>query len=147
MGRMFMKPKNQVFLSGEKDGGTRFTFQTKFDGGFGNWRMDRFPITFTNWHLVHLEYNADSDTNNAAFWVNGNSEPVRETFTPSGTYLGDSGNGFSIGNDPTTSRTWDGKMDEYRIYDGMLSDDWISTEYNNQNNPTSFYTIGTQEMQ
>jgi len=54
---------------------------------------------------------------------------------------------LSIGNSPTTTRTWDGKIDEFRIYNGMLSAGWISTEYNNQNDPASFYTVGTQEMQ
>jgi hypothetical protein len=147
LGRIFMKPINQEYAAGEKAGATRFILQTKFDGGFGSWRMVNYPITFGNWHLVHLEYNADSAANDAAFWVNGNSEPVTERRTPSGTYLGDSVNSLSIGNTHTTSRTWDGKIDEFRIYDGVLSAGWISTEYNNQNDPASFYTVGTQEMQ
>jgi len=37
-------------------------------------------------------------------------------------------------------------MDEFRMYDGTLSTAWLSTEYNNQNNPATFYTVGTQEM-
>ena len=64
-----------------------------------------------------------------------------------GTYMGDASNNLNIGNVDDTSRTWDGKIDEFRIYDGILSSGWISTEYNNQNNPAMFYTVGTQEIQ
>jgi len=146
LGRIFMKPKNQEYVAGENAGATRFILQTKFDGGFGTWRMVNYPITFGNWHLVHQTYNSDSAANDAAFWVNGNSEPVTERHTPSGTYLGDSNNDLVIGNTANTARTWDGKIDEFRIYDGILSSGWITTEYNNQNDPASFYTVGTQEI-
>lgn len=37
-----------------------------------------------------------------------------------------------------------GKMDELRIYSGaLLSADWITTEYNNQNSPSTFYTASS----
>lgn len=38
---------------------------------------------------------------------------------------------------------FDGIMDEVRILNTQLSAAWIETEYNNQNDPGSFYTIGT----
>ena len=109
--------------------------------------MNGLPITFNNWHLVHQTYNSDSVANDAAFWVDGNSQPSIEISTPSGTYLGNSNKNLNIGNAGSTTRTWDGKIDEFRIYDGILSSGWIATEYNNQNNPNAFYTVGIQEIQ
>jgi hypothetical protein len=35
-------------------------------------------------------------------------------------------------------------LDEIRIVNSPLSAEWISTEYHNQNNPTSFYNIGPE---
>jgi subtilisin family serine protease len=147
IGRVFHKYVNMDYTAGENAGATRLAFQTQFTGGFGVWRMSSFPITYNNWHLVHQTYNSNSAANDAAFWVNGNSEPVTEPNTPSGTYLGDASNNLNIGNTDNTARTWDGKIDEFRIYDGTLSAGWISTEYNNQNNPSSFYTVGVEEIQ
>jgi len=37
---------------------------------------------------------------------------------------------------------YNGKMDELRVYSGaLLSTDWITTEYNNQNSPSTFYSV------
>jgi hypothetical protein len=40
---------------------------------------------------------------------------------------------------------YDGIFDEIRARDTVLSADWISTEYNNQNSPSTFYTVGSEE--
>jgi len=40
---------------------------------------------------------------------------------------------------------WNGTMDEVRARQSALSADWISAEYTNQNTPTTFYTIGSQQ--
>jgi FlaG/FlaF family flagellin (archaellin) len=40
---------------------------------------------------------------------------------------------------------FDGKIDEVRISNTVRSSDWVITEYNNQNNPSSFYTLGIEE--
>ena len=42
--------------------------------------------------------------------------------------------------------TFRGIMDEVKISRIIRSDDWILTEYNTQNNPSSFHTIGMQEI-
>ena len=39
---------------------------------------------------------------------------------------------------------YDGMYDEIRFTTDILSADWIATEYNNQNSPASFYTIGDE---
>jgi hypothetical protein len=40
---------------------------------------------------------------------------------------------------------WDGWIDEVRISKINQSQQWISTEYNNQNDPYSFVSIGPEE--
>lgn len=41
----------------------------------------------------------------------------------------------------TALEFWDGIQDNNRIYAGTLSDDWETTEYNNQNSPSTFLTM------
>ncbi len=56
--------------------------------------------------------------------------------------------GIDIGNNPgntsETSTSWDGKIDEVRISSVARSTDWLKTEYNNQSDPASFYTLGEE---
>jgi hypothetical protein len=40
---------------------------------------------------------------------------------------------------------FDGIIDELRIINTVMSDGWISTEYNNQNSPSTFASAGTPE--
>ncbi|MDW3196606.1 MAG: DUF2341 domain-containing protein [Cytophagales bacterium] len=43
-----------------------------------------------------------------------------------------------------TNNRFNGQMDEVRIYNGLLSAARIATEYNNYNNPSSFYSVGVE---
>jgi hypothetical protein len=46
----------------------------------------------------------------------------------------------------TYSYPWSGMLDEIRISNVARSADWIATEYNNQNDTISFYTLGAEEI-
>jgi hypothetical protein len=41
---------------------------------------------------------------------------------------------------------FDGDIDETRVSNIVRSPQWITTEYNNQNNPSTFYTIASEEQ-
>ncbi len=50
-----------------------------------------------------------------------------------------------IGQDPLTAgRFWNGKIDEFRVGLVARSANWITTEYNNQNAPGTFQTLGAE---
>ncbi|MCK5137188.1 MAG: DUF2341 domain-containing protein, partial [Bacteroidales bacterium] len=56
----------------------------------------------------------------------------------------------AIGNQPASAfgdgeRPFDGRIDEVRIASTSRSGDWLTTEYNNQNSPGTFYSLGTQQ--
>ncbi len=38
-----------------------------------------------------------------------------------------------------------GVLDELRTYKGTLSAGWVATEYNNQNSPSTFYSVGSEQ--
>ena len=44
-----------------------------------------------------------------------------------------------------SSGWWEGSEDEVRVSNIARSAQWISTEYNNQNSPASFYSLGIEE--
>ncbi|MDO5969003.1 LamG-like jellyroll fold domain-containing protein, partial [Flavivirga aquimarina] len=89
------------------------------------------------WNYAVIKLNA-SGTGMTAF-LNGNfSSEITVVALPDGLaqnlYLGARSNG---------SLLLDGIIDELRISNIARSDDWISTEYNNQNSPSTFATSGT----
>jgi len=45
----------------------------------------------------------------------------------------------------TNCELFDGKIDEVRFSNAVRSSGWILTEYNNQSNPATFYTVGSEE--
>jgi len=49
------------------------------------------------------------------------------------------------GNTGAPAYTFDGLIDEVRVSAIPRSQAWIQTEYNNQNSPSTFYTIGSEE--
>ena len=74
-------------------------------------------------------------------FVNGVSErPFKKTGI-----LGIASDDLVIGKEPFLSDYYfDGRFDELRISDKVRSDGWMRTEYNNQVDPSAFYSVGSQ---
>lgn len=49
--------------------------------------------------------------------------------------------------EPTNAKYLDGEMDELRMSNTARASGWISTEYNSQNSPSTFYSTGSEETQ
>jgi len=75
---------------------------------------------------------------------------VDTTKTEGDSYTGDliiSADDLLIGYDTAdTARHFDGVIDEIRISDTVRNASWISTSYNNQNDPSSFFSLGSEEF-
>lgn len=54
---------------------------------------------------------------------------------------------FRVAEGSQTTRNPPAKIDEARISNVRRSDSWLITEYNNQNSPSTFYTVGAQESE
>lgn len=74
-------------------------------------------------------------------YLNGNTNGSSGSFNPTivngtdNTYIGIKGNAtFGM----------DGLIDEVRISNFVRSADWVKTEYNNMNSPSTFYTVGVE---
>jgi hypothetical protein len=98
------------------------------------------PINDGQWHHVAL---TAPTTGNILIYVDGvqsgslnNSHPLLAT----------TGDRLTIGavNLAEGSFLMTGVLDETRISNSIRSADWIAAEYNNQNSPSTFYTVGSE---
>jgi hypothetical protein len=106
------------------------------------------PIEINNWY--HLVLTFDESADRGTFYVNGNEEdsqsPLHDSvlwhnspwsFLMGGCKLHEGG--------PTVNTWFNCRLDEVRILETPLSQQWISTEYNNQNDHSTFLIIGPEE--
>jgi hypothetical protein len=94
-------------------------------------------LTINTWYLTTLIY----DGSNIRFVLDGN--PIGLPFAKTGS-LRINNWPITIGNSPTGARPLDAIIDEVRISSVVRSNDWLRTEYNNQNDPDTFYSIGVE---
>lgn len=96
-----------------------------------------YPVDNT-WHYLVSSYNG------AGVILYGDGNQVRSYTSVSTQNM----SSFTVGRRAGTDNYYiNGSMDEVRVSKIGRSADWITTEYNNQSNPTSFYTYGGLETQ
>ena len=101
-------------------------------GGGEYWSGSGF--TTGTWHYLVMQRSGST----SRVFLDGSSAFSTTDFT--GTT--DSGGNLDFSGNPTEGGSlWDGKLDEFRISNTARSADWITTEYNNQSNPATFYSI------
>lgn len=94
-------------------------------------------LSVSTWYYLALSYNS---TVGLVGYVNASSDG---TVAASGA-LGTNGYNTYVGNSPQTPQLWNGSIDEARISNVVRSQDWITTEYNNQFAPGTFETLGAE---
>ncbi|GAH10689.1 unnamed protein product, partial [marine sediment metagenome] len=97
-------------------------------------------VTTGEWYHVVGVFNPN---NYARFFVNGLI--AEEDITGIPPSLNDPSLPMRIARRYDSSSYYDGILDEVRVSNIARSADWISTEYNNQFNPDSFYSIGPEK--
>ncbi|MFW9772985.1 MAG: DUF2341 domain-containing protein, partial [Candidatus Thorarchaeota archaeon] len=133
---LYMHPNNRIYVT------------VFWDDGITTSDLISQPITLNEWHLVHFTVNSTT----LALYIDGHyitpEYPYNATTPITGgikQYL----NMIEIGSEEQMSsceHEFNGTIDDVRILNTDLSVDWISTEYNNQNNPSTFYTISSQKV-
>jgi hypothetical protein len=98
-------------------------------------------ISLFEWHFVHFTVNSTT----LVLYVDGSNAGELATASHTGgivQYL----NTLEIGSEEqmTGYHEYNGIVDECRISNGARSAGWIATEYNNQHDPNSFYSIGEE---
>lgn len=112
-----------------------------FDGS--NWNTTSATTNILGgWH--NLAYTFTSGGTSQKLYIDGTlagttsyTSTISYTSLGSNTIIGKHGNGG-------TGYTFDGAIDEVRVSNAVRSAGWILTEYNNQNSPETFYSVGAQ---
>lgn len=136
-----------IFLA-SNTGGTAGQQVVTSDIGTGTVQRSAIsPLGYANgvWHLAHYVRDATS----TRVYVDGALKASQTGPMPNNTntaphYIGALNDGVS-GTSTLGGFYFNGQLDEGRLYSGALSADWIDAEYSNQNAPTTFYTVGSQE--
>ncbi|MDD3735401.1 MAG: DUF2341 domain-containing protein [Candidatus Pacebacteria bacterium] len=101
-------------------------------------------ILINNWTYISTIVRGALDMN-----IIFNSSDDGGTYSGNGGNLGYSSDSANIGRGQTgggcINNYFPGKIDELRFSNVARSPEWIATEYANQNDPASFYTVGQEE--
>jgi hypothetical protein len=95
-------------------------------------------LSFNTWYHIVGTYDGTS----MIIYLNGvpNTTTPKTGSIPTNTYP------FYISdNESNGGDYWNGKIDEVRISNTARSSSWILTEYNNQNSPSTFYAVGSEQ--
>jgi len=106
----------------------------------------REGVMTTGWqHFVCVSQKISSSETKATVYKDGAMLWQHNLYDTVGNALGKP---WTIGQDwDPSGRTdyFNGMIDEVRIYNSISGSAWISTEYNNQNDPSSFLSFGPEE--
>jgi hypothetical protein len=89
-------------------------------GTDGEWRTPGDVVSDGVWSHIAVTYDSAATANAPIFYVNGQLQPTTLRSTPGGSQDSNVGTGY-IGNSSGLDRSWDGRIDEMRIYNRVLS--------------------------
>jgi hypothetical protein len=143
-GRIFQKgttgSRDTLFVESPSVAST-YEFLSNHNPGFGDWAFPKPSVDV--FHYIVVAYDASSNSNDPTARVDKVDQTITRVAAPTGSPNGGT-EAYNIGNRLTNDRNWDGDIDEFRIADVIRSNDWTDTEYNNQNSPSSFLSLGTE---
>ena len=122
-GRVFSKGWELVVV-GEAGGKVVVRFIVPFSVDNGAWMTSAVVPIDEDTH-IGITYDADADTNDPTFYINGRSYTVgnglTEEDTPDGVRTTDAGSILYIGNNAASTRTFEGKLDSPLLYPRIIS--------------------------
>lgn len=105
--------------------------------GVGNPIFSYFP-TLDTWEMLHATWDGST------MILYGDADS-KGSSSQSGTIRSASGTDLLIGSAVNRDYPFMGKMDELRLRPSALSPNWITTEYNNQDDEPSFWSVSSTE--
>jgi uncharacterized repeat protein (TIGR02543 family) len=103
-----------------------------------------FPSTtvpHNTWTYVVVTY-INNATHPAKAYLNGQLKNTTKTYSGA---LTATTTKLHIGNRAALDRAFDGKLDEIRISNSVRNASWVKTCYNNQNSPSTFFSLGNED--
>jgi len=120
-----------------------FAFFASEDGVGYQWWYASFEPQADTWYHVVVVWQANTLPK---FYVNGQQVPTVRVWNTISQIYDNDGAPLHIGKCTySTQRTLGGSIDEIRVSNTNRSTSWIRTCYNNQEDPSNFYTTGSEE--
>lgn len=114
--------------------GNKLRFLVVFDNAgalkTGYWDTPSNSITLGNLQHVVVTYDSASAVNSPVIYINGVAQTLTQGGIPTGVFRNQA-SVWRIGNSPNLASTFQGIIDETRIYDKLLSSSEVATQYNN----------------
>jgi hypothetical protein len=112
-------------------------FNQNFSGGNGSWAGPANALSLNRWYHVAVSYDASDYTNDPVMYVNGVSQTVTEITGPPGDPYATNTDDYQIGNRGATDRTFDGIIDEFRLWSDIRTATEIKDNMNMQVDPSA----------
>jgi len=97
------------------------------DGSYSQSNTPENSIILNEWQQVSATYNGESEVK---IYINGSEQMLIYNNLPFGSIMDNSGNNLYIGNNSNLDKTFEGIIDEVRIWNIVRNDDQISENYN-----------------
>ena len=93
-----------------------------FTGADADFRTNLLSWPLNSWFHVAVTYDNSSSSNDPKFYINGVEHTNTSKNAPTGSFVSDASYNFTIGNRANaTDRTFDGYIDDVRVYDRIIS--------------------------
>ena len=125
--RIFDKMGTAAYCFNEESGDAKLKFFHNFSGeDYWAETVERVIPLDGRWAFVTILYDSNSTYNQAMIFINGQKVSLYHS-APTGTRESAAGNDLFIGNIAGGGKTFDGIIDEFRIYNKILTGDEIQT--------------------
>jgi len=116
------------------------------------WQTTNREVQESTWNYVTVTWVGSSTATTPIFYVDGVSVAITVNFDNSASFQSDAGNNLCLGNfgataNCSTIRTFDGKIDEFRMNDEILTAQWIKADWECQRGAVdgnSCITVGNE---
>lgn len=133
------------YIGMQSSGKLRFEIVGSSNSTYGRYDTPASVISAGQWH--HLFFTIDLSTETAIWLVNGVSQTVTKSEGGSGTptVTRNAGRLLFAGCRTLVDQHLDGRMSELWINDSPKDADWGTILYNNQNDPSTFFTVSAEK--
>lgn len=87
-------------------------------------------VSLSNWQHAVVTWDGSTTASNVQIFVNGKEVTYQTTTNGSGTRVTDAAESFKIGNDKSRAATFDGWIDEVKVYNYVLAPSEVKLDFN-----------------
>jgi hypothetical protein len=110
------------------------------------WRGSTAMNTTSAWYRIVVTYDGANAANDPVIYINGAADTVTEEQSPSGSLKSDSPYSLLAGDSNYGSNVLNGFLDELRVSNVVRDANYVLASYNNLNDPSTFYSVGSFAM-